>query len=155
MVQPSAQILQIILLAIQNWFKTWRMKANGSKSIHVTFTLDSFDTPLTILNYNLQWCSLEFSVTVYIALSLFHSNSLQLTTHALRPLGLLSHTNPLVPGSNGGWSPSWIPELSVPHSHSDPQCTLHLELPLLVPIYTVWKSPNNRLTPSVLLALRM
>jgi hypothetical protein len=26
------------LLAIQNWFKKWRMKANESKSIHVTFT---------------------------------------------------------------------------------------------------------------------
>jgi hypothetical protein len=30
--------LQTALLAIQNWFKKWRMKANGSKSIHVTFT---------------------------------------------------------------------------------------------------------------------
>jgi hypothetical protein len=26
------------LLAIQNWFKKWRMKTNESKSIHVTFT---------------------------------------------------------------------------------------------------------------------
>jgi hypothetical protein len=26
------------LAAIQNWFKKWRIKANGSKSIHVTFT---------------------------------------------------------------------------------------------------------------------
>jgi hypothetical protein len=30
--------LQTDLLAIQNWFKKWRMKANESKSIHVTFT---------------------------------------------------------------------------------------------------------------------
>jgi hypothetical protein len=30
--------LQIDLLAIQNWFKKWRMKANGSKSAYVTFT---------------------------------------------------------------------------------------------------------------------
>jgi hypothetical protein len=34
----ASQILQTELLAIQNWFKTWRMKANESKSIHVTFT---------------------------------------------------------------------------------------------------------------------
>jgi hypothetical protein len=26
------------LLAIQNWFKKWRMKSNGSKSVHVTST---------------------------------------------------------------------------------------------------------------------
>jgi hypothetical protein len=26
------------LLAVQNWFKKWRMKANESKPIHVTFT---------------------------------------------------------------------------------------------------------------------
>jgi hypothetical protein len=30
--------LQTDLLAIQNWFKKWRMEANESKSIHVTFT---------------------------------------------------------------------------------------------------------------------
>jgi hypothetical protein len=30
--------LQTNLLAIQNWFKKLRMKANGSKSIHVTNT---------------------------------------------------------------------------------------------------------------------
>jgi hypothetical protein len=30
--------LQTNLLAIQNWFKKWRMKANVCKSIHVTFT---------------------------------------------------------------------------------------------------------------------
>jgi hypothetical protein len=34
---PS-QKLQTNLLAIQNWFKKWRMKADGCKSIHVTFT---------------------------------------------------------------------------------------------------------------------
>jgi hypothetical protein len=31
--------LQTDLLAIQNWFKKWRMKANKSKLIHVTFTI--------------------------------------------------------------------------------------------------------------------
>jgi hypothetical protein len=30
--------LQTDLLAIQNWFKKWRMKANESKSMHITFT---------------------------------------------------------------------------------------------------------------------
>jgi hypothetical protein len=34
----TSQKLQSDLLAIQNWFKKWRMKANKSKSIHVTFT---------------------------------------------------------------------------------------------------------------------
>jgi hypothetical protein len=34
----ASQKLQTDLLAIQNWFKKWRMKANESKSIHVTFT---------------------------------------------------------------------------------------------------------------------
>jgi hypothetical protein len=34
----ASQTLQTDLLAIQNWFKKWRMKANESKSIHVTFT---------------------------------------------------------------------------------------------------------------------
>jgi histone H2A len=33
-----SQILQTDLLAIQNWLKKWGMKANESKSIHVTFT---------------------------------------------------------------------------------------------------------------------
>jgi hypothetical protein len=34
----ASQELQSDLLAIQNWFKKWRMKANESKLIHVTFT---------------------------------------------------------------------------------------------------------------------
>jgi hypothetical protein len=34
----ASQKLQTNLLAIQNWFEKWRMKANGCKSIHVTFT---------------------------------------------------------------------------------------------------------------------
>jgi hypothetical protein len=34
----ASQKLQIDLLAIQDWFKKWRMKANESKSINVTFT---------------------------------------------------------------------------------------------------------------------
>jgi hypothetical protein len=34
----ASQKLQTNLLAIQNWFKKWRMKANVWKAIHVTFT---------------------------------------------------------------------------------------------------------------------
>jgi hypothetical protein len=34
----ASQELQTDPLAIQNWFKKWRMKANKFKSIHVTFT---------------------------------------------------------------------------------------------------------------------
>jgi hypothetical protein len=34
----ASQKLQTNLLAIQNWFKKWRMKTNGCKSIHDTFT---------------------------------------------------------------------------------------------------------------------
>jgi hypothetical protein len=34
----ASQKLQTDLLAIQNWVKKWRMKANRSKSTHVTFT---------------------------------------------------------------------------------------------------------------------
>jgi hypothetical protein len=33
----ASQKLQTNLLAIQNWFIKWGMKANGSKLIHVTF----------------------------------------------------------------------------------------------------------------------
>jgi hypothetical protein len=32
----ASQKLQTNLLAIQNWFKKWRTKANGCKSIHIT-----------------------------------------------------------------------------------------------------------------------
>jgi hypothetical protein len=35
----ASQKLQTDLLAVQNWFKKWRMIANESKSIHVTFTI--------------------------------------------------------------------------------------------------------------------
>jgi hypothetical protein len=34
----ASQKPQTDLLAIQNWFKKWRKKANESKSIHITFT---------------------------------------------------------------------------------------------------------------------
>jgi hypothetical protein len=34
----ASQKLQTYLLAIQNWFKKWRLNVNEPKSIHVTFT---------------------------------------------------------------------------------------------------------------------
>jgi hypothetical protein len=34
----ASQKLQTDIIAIQNWFKKWRMKAKESKSIHVTLT---------------------------------------------------------------------------------------------------------------------
>jgi hypothetical protein len=34
----ASQKLQISLLAIQHWLTKWRLKANSSKSTHVTFT---------------------------------------------------------------------------------------------------------------------
>jgi hypothetical protein len=34
----ASQKLQNNLAATQYWFKTWRIKANGSKSVNVTFT---------------------------------------------------------------------------------------------------------------------
>jgi hypothetical protein len=34
----ASRKLQTNLLAIQSWLTTWRMKANGSKSTHITFT---------------------------------------------------------------------------------------------------------------------
>jgi hypothetical protein len=34
----ASQKLQTNLLAVQKWFKEWRIKANGSKSTHITFT---------------------------------------------------------------------------------------------------------------------
>jgi hypothetical protein len=67
---------------------------------------------------------LQFTVEI----SLVHTVCPQFTIQAMSPLGLLPHANPLVPGYNGGRSPSWFPELSVLHSHSDSLCTFNLEL---------------------------
>jgi hypothetical protein len=47
----ASQKLQTDLLAIQNWFKKWRMKANESKSIHVTFTTRRETCPPVHINY--------------------------------------------------------------------------------------------------------
>jgi hypothetical protein len=44
----ASQKLQTDLLAIQNWFKKWRMKANESKSIHLTFTTRRETCPRSI-----------------------------------------------------------------------------------------------------------
>jgi hypothetical protein len=46
--------LQINLLAFQNWFKKWRMKANRCKSTHVTFTIrKEMCSPVQINNVQL------------------------------------------------------------------------------------------------------
>jgi hypothetical protein len=46
----ASKKLQPDLLAIQNWFKKWRMKANESKSIHVTFTTRRETCPPVYIN---------------------------------------------------------------------------------------------------------
>jgi hypothetical protein len=45
-----SQKLQTNLLAIQNWFKKLRMKANGCKSIHVTFATGKETCPPVQIN---------------------------------------------------------------------------------------------------------
>jgi hypothetical protein len=59
-----------------------------------------------------------------------NSHSMTFTTPALSTsLGLLSFTIPLVPVSNSERSPSWLPEPSLCHNHSNPWLTVHsLEL---------------------------
>jgi hypothetical protein len=47
----ALQKLQTDLLTIQDWFKKWRMKANESKSIHVTFATRRDTCPLVHINY--------------------------------------------------------------------------------------------------------
>jgi hypothetical protein len=42
--------LQNNLLAIQNWFKKWRIKANRSKSVHITFTTQRKTCPTVHIN---------------------------------------------------------------------------------------------------------
>jgi hypothetical protein len=44
------QKLQTSLLAIQSWLKTWRMKANETKSVHVTFTTRRATCPPVHIN---------------------------------------------------------------------------------------------------------
>jgi hypothetical protein len=46
----APQLLQTDLLAIQNWLKTWRMKANETKSTHVAFTKGRLTYPLVHIN---------------------------------------------------------------------------------------------------------
>jgi hypothetical protein len=46
----ASQKLHTDLLAIQNWFKKWRMEDNGSKPIHVTFTTRRETCPSVHIN---------------------------------------------------------------------------------------------------------
>jgi hypothetical protein len=54
-----------------------------------------------MLDYNLQWRSHHFWITVSSAVAI---SQLQSAVHynALDPIGLLYHTSPLVPASNDG-----------------------------------------------------
>jgi hypothetical protein len=53
--------LQTSLLAIQHWLKKWRMKANGSKSTHVTFTTRRETCPSVHILNNAQLPQAEVS----------------------------------------------------------------------------------------------
>jgi hypothetical protein len=46
----ASQLLQTDLIAIQNWLKTWRMKANETKSTHVTITTRRATCPPVHIN---------------------------------------------------------------------------------------------------------
>jgi hypothetical protein len=46
----ASQKLQASLLEIQSWLNTWRMKANETKSVHVTFTTRCETCPLVHIN---------------------------------------------------------------------------------------------------------
>jgi hypothetical protein len=43
--------LQTAILAIQSWLSDWRIKANGTKSVHVTFTIRRDTCPPVHINY--------------------------------------------------------------------------------------------------------
>jgi hypothetical protein len=46
----ASQLLQTDLLSIQNWLKTWTLKANETKSTHVTFTTRRATCPPVYIN---------------------------------------------------------------------------------------------------------
>jgi hypothetical protein len=73
------------------------------------------------LQFNLRR-SRQFSITVY-RLTLYLT--LWSSLHALTPLGLLPLTSARVPFSNGGRYPSWVPQLSSSHGHSDSWLIVH------------------------------
>jgi hypothetical protein len=60
----ASQKLQTDLLAIQDWFKKWRMKANESKSVHVTFTTQRETCPPVHIN-NVQLSKKMSSILGY------------------------------------------------------------------------------------------
>jgi hypothetical protein len=70
----------------------------------------------------------QFLITVHSG-PIPNSHIIKFTTHALSLPSLLSLTSPMVPGSNGGCSLSWFPELYPHHSLSSSWLTVHsLEL---------------------------
>lgn len=48
--QTASRILQHHLNKIQKWLETWRIKANETKSAHITFTLKKRSCPAVELN---------------------------------------------------------------------------------------------------------
>jgi hypothetical protein len=79
-----------------------------------------------------------------VALSLIHRLVvyLQFAAHALNPLGLLSHTSPLVPASNSDHSLSLVLEAYPRHSHSDFWSAMHSQTPSTTAFYCHWLVTN-------------
>jgi hypothetical protein len=97
--------LQTGLLVIQHWLKTWRMKANGSKSTHITFTTHRETCPPVHIN-NVQLPQAE--EVKYLGLHLDHrltwhnhifAKRKQLGTTLTKMYWLLGHQSKLTTSS--------------------------------------------------------
>jgi hypothetical protein len=61
----ASQKLQASRLAIQSWLKTWRMQANDTKSVHVTFTTRrAMCPPVHIVTFFVSLCAWGWMVLV-------------------------------------------------------------------------------------------
>jgi hypothetical protein len=73
----ASEKLQTYLLAIQDWFKKWRMKANKFKLIHVTFTTRREKCPPVHINNmqlpheNVKYLGLHLDKETYLAQTYF------------------------------------------------------------------------------------
>jgi hypothetical protein len=115
---------------LERLFMIFSRRSSGVtyKGRSLDWTLDLSDTHAAyILDYNLQ-CAIANS---QLQLIVYYNTHLVLSVSC-------PFTSPPVPASNGRLSPSWVPELFPSNSHSDSQCCLHLELPLLVSYCSVW-----------------
>jgi hypothetical protein len=63
------------------------------------------------------------SYSLYSVIAITHS--LQFTEHTPSVLFICCSSSPRVPAAHGRRSPSWIPELSPSHSHSNTSLTVH------------------------------